>query len=402
MTNILQAGLELLLERFPLTPELQNAAARIASPVAPFLLPLNDREVSFERHPLDSLHHLLLSALGGQQTPNLGPMLQAVPDRLRNAIYFHVWDLATDPNKGGDRWGERNAMDDLPRLMNAVKAVAQERLESLPTPKKNSVYGTVYRMAHLPDVSDPQWGEHHAKDDTGRLIRALHRNNCLDIAGTKISWYAELEKNARFPSRPFHLYRQELAEGQICFINGMCTTFHAAREMALRLSHNSAQDRNVHCVYSATSDPASDVASGILGQGGIATPAVPLLLDQWQDFFETHGDSRLLQICHSRGAIEVNNALALLPPHLRQRIMVIAIAPACLIPEEMAFRVVNLVISSDPVPQIALNRHLLNAPHTVLLPDHTDSSNPHNMFGSSYLEWITPRLDAYIRTNSLD
>ena len=217
-----------------------------------------------------------------------------------------------------------------------------------------------------------------------------------------IDVFTKFEREAENHSCSFHLHLQEPERGQIGFINGMACTRETTRDNAGRISSVCAQGRNIHCVYSATTGIADrDIASGILGCGGIATPAVLLLLEQWQDFFEKDANSRLLQLCTSRGAIEVNNALELLPPELRQRLIVITIAPACLIPANMAYRVFNLVILSDPIPWSAHNRDLLTANHTVLLREHQDTRDPHNLHGSSYREWLTPRIDAYIRTNDI-
>jgi hypothetical protein len=258
-------------------------------------------------------------------------------------------------------------------------------------------------MANLPRTSDTSWGERYALEDTSRLIRALHRNECLEIAGRRIPCFTEFENEADNHSIPYHLYRQELERGQIGFINGMACTRENTERDATRISDDSSQRRNIHCVYSATTrNHDRDIASGILGCGGIATPAVPLLLNQWQDFFEKDTGSRFLQLCTSRGSIEVNNALTLLPPELQRRLIVITIAPACLIPADRAFRVFNLVIPSDVVPMTGLNRHLLQEEHTVWLQEHTDTpTDPHNLHGSSYREWLTPRIDAYIRTNDI-
>jgi hypothetical protein len=108
-----------------------------------------------------------------------------------------------------------------------------------------------------------------------------------------------------------------------------------------------------------------------------------------------------LQICYSRGAIEVCNALRQSPRDLQQKIIVIAIGPGCLIPSELAYKVINLVIPSDPIIKLAANRHLIDSPHTKILNKHTDCENPHDLQGSSYREQLGPMIDRYIRTNDI-
>ncbi|MBS0604727.1 MAG: hypothetical protein JSS60_06795 [Verrucomicrobia bacterium] len=401
MTGLLQTGLDLFVRNASIPPWMQETATRFASTAAPVFLAFSHREISFERHPLQTLHHLVKRAAQGENISDLGTKLDAVPEVLRNDIYFEVWSQATDPDKGGDKWGERNALANFPRLLGAIKTVAEKRLDALPTEKRNAVYGTIYTIADQPQVDDFYWGEHQAKADTERLIRALHRHQALDLRGTRIPYYSDLEKEAVVPSKRFHLYRPELAQGQICLINGMGTSFSGALSSALRLSDTAGQGYNVHCTYSATVNPQWDALSGFIGQGGSATPPVLHLLEQWQDFFETDESNRLLQFCTSRGAIEVNTALHILPEHLRQRIIVIAVAPACLIKRQMAYKVVNLVILADPVVQIAANRELLDAEHTIKLNPHSDTVNPHDMHGASFREKIAPYVDSFIRTNDI-
>lgn len=233
------------------------------------------------------------------------------------------------------------------------------------------------------------------------MICALNRHQHLEIFAKEIRVFSDLEKDAATPSCAFQLHRQELTLGQIGLHNGMYTSYTTAFNDACKLSTDCAQGHNLHCIYSATINLGWDMTSAVLGQGGIATPPVIKLLEQWQDFFEKEENSRLLQICHSRGAAEVNNALSFLPEELKQRIIVIAIAPACLIESDQAYKVVNLVILADPIVQVAANRHLLDSEHTIKLNSHSDTINPHDMHGSSYRSKIEPMIDTYIRTNDI-
>src|SRR6201999_150291 len=97
----------------------------------------------------------------------------------------------------------------------------------------------------------------------------------------------------------------------------------------------------------------------------------------------------------------VNYALSHLPKHLKQRIIVITVAPACLIAQEQAYKVLNLVILNDPVVQVAFQRNLLDSAHTLKLDLHSDTSNPHDMHGSSFKEKLASLIEMYIQTNDL-
>lgn len=384
-----------------LKPAYQNTITRLAAWASPLVLPYEKKEIALGRHPMQDLYRLVERKIRGEQIDRLSQVLINVPKKLRDDIFYEVWWQATDWNKGGEDWGELHALDNLPRLLSAIKAVADKTLDHLSPAKKNALYGTIYQIAGAPETRDSQWGEHYAKTDTERLIRALHRHHDLMIPGHTISVCSDLETGAAQPSRPYHLNRRELDRGQIGFHNGIGCSFEDAKTHALTLSDRCAQQYNLHCTYSATMGYRKDIASALLGQGGTVTSAVIHLLEQWQDFFERKESDRLLQICHSRGAVEVNTALGQLPPALRQRIIVVSIAPAYIIPQEMAYNVINLVIPSDPVVQVAANRQLLDSPHTHRLSNHTDTDNPHDMHGSSFQGKLIPLIANFIRTNDI-
>ncbi len=401
MVHLLQVGLDIVVRNSPLPAWMQDTLTMAAASAAPRFLPFENKEIPLGRHPLQTLYHLLERAIESQQPAELQEALNAVPENLRNALFYEVWSQATDPSKGGDKWGENHALSNTARLLNVIKTVAERKLDELSTSRKNAVFGTIYRLAGEPQTLDLQWGQHNAKCDTQRLIRALNRHQYLDVSAKEIRVYSDLEKDVEAPSCAFQLDRAELALGQIGLHNGMYTSFTKAYNDACKLSTDCAQGHNLHCVYSATINPGWDVTSAVLGQGGIATPPVIKLLEQWQDFFEKEENGRLLQICHSRGAVEVNNALSFLPEELKQRIIVIAVAPACLIAIDQAYKVINLVILADPTIQVAANRDLLDSEHTIKLDSHSDTINPHDMHGSSYRSKLAPMIDTYIRTNDI-
>ena len=381
-----------------ISPETQNKFAQLSATVAPLFFPFETKQITFDRHPLEALCHLLERSAPSE---DLQAALYRVPITLRNELFFEVWSQATDPNKGGEKWGEHNALVNRERLLNVIKSVAISKLNALPEPKKNLVFGTVYRMAGHPQTEDSQWGEHHAASNLKRLICALHRKQSLDIPGKDIKVCTEIERDLPIPSHFFHLSKPELPKGQIGFHNGMCNSAEAVLAHALRISRECAQGYNIHCSYSATVNLPIDTVSGFISQGGVITPPVLNLLELWLDFFESNDTDKKLEICHSRGAIEVYNALNELPVSLRQRIVVITVAPACLIPAHLAYQVINLIIESDAVVKIAANRELLDAPHTRKLPLHNDSFDPHDMHGSSYREQMTAMINTYIRTNQI-
>lgn len=285
-------------------------------------------------------------------------------------------------------------------LKRAVKKVAEELLNTLQASQKHAVYGTIYRLAGSPQTDDAKWGESHAKDDTELLLSALHRHHLLHLRGKTLSIWTGLERSAPKASCTYQLHKQELDEGQISFHNGMGASFDQTRRDAEAISQKVAQGYNLHCTYAAKVSDFWDMASAVLGQGGQHTPATVQLLDQWLRFFEKNDDKKLLQICTSRGVVEVRNALKELPHSLQRRIIVITIAPACLIDSSICHKAINLVVPSDPVVRRAANRHLMDDPKTTWkLQPHADNPDPHDLLGASFRKELVRLIDEYIRTN---
>ena len=79
-----------------------------------------------------------------------------------------------------------------------------------------------------------------------------------------------------------------------------------------------------------------------MGLNYIATEPVRQLHKMWNSFFEkSSANAKFLMICHSQGAIHVRNALLDYPPELRERILVVAIAPAAYIYKETCAKVIH-------------------------------------------------------------
>ncbi len=386
----------------------QQTVLSLSGKLLPRVCSFDKQIIALEPHPLLTLYHLIERSLKTQESIPLQQALSSVPESLRNGedgIYCEVWNQATDTDKAGENWGEVHALDDQARLLNVIRTVVMKRWNALSL-EKQVVVGSRMEKQGIPLDALPQ----HTK----QLISAMHRSQCLDIPGTEIKVYNSLEKNVETPSCRFHLERKELPKGQIGFINGIQNQLVHAKEHAIQISDKLAQGYNIHCTYSAKLEYGEDsklkssfwdVSSGILGQGGTLTPSVPLLLEQWLDFFEKDESSRLLQISHSRGAIEVNNALSLLPEHLKQRVIAINVAPACIMQSNAAYRVVNLVNLLDPIASVALNREMVDSDHTVIVEEIYDKPkrgfNPHSMHRTSFYNELEPLIDTFIRTNDI-
>jgi hypothetical protein len=377
------------------TSDFQTAIIEFASKVAPHAFPSEKREVSFDRHPLQTLYHLVERAIQSGESTGLQAALNAVPKSLRNNLFHTVWELSTDPLKGGYKWGENHALDDHCLLLKSVGLLAKKTWGALPQNKQDSVFNTLSRISH------PQQVQRDLTDcNVAKLIHSLHRHQALGISGTELSICSVLERGAVTPSHVFDLDRPEIPGRQLRFHNGMNNSIEDARAHALRIS-DLVGGYNLHCTYSPTVDINRDLASAFLSQSGVLVPSVLYLLEEWLDFFEKDDTNNLCQICHSRGAIEVNSALNLLPEHLKRRINVITLAPACLISQDKAFRVKNLVNLLDPVAHLATGKDQISSPHTILSDLHSDTLDPHTPHGASFKEILKSMAEAYIRSGDI-
>jgi hypothetical protein len=110
----------------------------------------------------------------------------------------------------------------------------------------------------------------------------------------------------------------------------------------------------VHGVWNATHGFWVDFRECFIGlYGYCATESVRLIQQEWDDFFEKAGlDEFLYMICHSQGVIQVRNSLMDYNEELRKRIIVLAIAPAAYIDEELCGHITHLVSDLDPITYI--------------------------------------------------
>jgi RHS repeat-associated protein len=130
-------------------------------------------------------------------------------------------------------------------------------------------------------------------------------------------------------------------------VNGMNTNFEDFSRNFTYLREN--LNHNIYAVHSATFGIAFDSIRCFLGYKGISCETVREIHRLWDAFFNRRPKGEMLWFCHSKGAIETNVALLTYSKELRERITVIAIAPAKFISPEICKDVVHLV-SLDLIP----------------------------------------------------
>lgn len=148
-------------------------------------------------------------------------------------------------------------------------------------------------------------------------------------------------------SQAFTIEGKHQESCHICWINGINNTFEECEKSGTYLQ-NLAGGHAIAGIYNCTHGPLVDILeAAFLNYPGYSPNTAQLLQKEWRKFHEAMRDqpnARLLQICHSQGTIAVKNALTEAPSEIRDRVIVIAIAPAAVVCQH-GF-VLNLIITS--------------------------------------------------------
>jgi hypothetical protein len=153
---------------------------------------------------------------------------------------------------------------------------------------------------------------------------------------------------------------------------------------------------------------------------GISPNTSNLLTDNWIAFHEENKhnpNARYFQLCHSQGAIHLRNALAKAPQEIRDRVIVVAIAPATVIPEDMCFQSFNYASKKDIVPlgelvfagaldtrEIGISpvveMALEHRKELILLDPHPDATGiDHDFRSPTFEKIIKDHIEDYYRKN---
>ena len=127
------------------------------------------------------------------------------------------------------------------------------------------------------------------------------------------------------------------------------------------------------------------------------TEAVKNLQARWDAHFLHAGPgSFLYHECHSEGAIITRNALMRYPEELRQRIIVVAIAPGAYIDDKYAHSVTHYRSTADIVPLFDFVGALRCSHSTVVLSPHPKAPIfDHSISSPTYQKARQFELDSY-------
>lgn len=107
-------------------------------------------------------------------------------------------------------------------------------------------------------------------------------------------------------------------------------------------------------IYNHSNGPIVDLAE-VFYHNYLGGPAEPqnLLIQKWTDFHEKNKDrpeAKILHVCHSQGTIYTKNAIDHLPEEIRNRLIIVAIAPAMVISKDLCYDSFNYASDKDIVP----------------------------------------------------
>lgn len=153
-------------------------------------------------------------------------------------------------------------------------------------------------------------------------------------------------------STVFEIPGTRLAHGAIGGINGMGNNLDEAKANGQYLAQLS-QHHHIEWTHNCShSIPIDVIETIVLNYQGFSAPA-KLLKENWEKFHEAHKNNpnaKYLQFCHSQGALHVRNALLNAPKEIRDRVIVVAIAPAAIVPRNLCFDSFNYASKGDPIP----------------------------------------------------
>lgn len=204
-----------------------------------------------------------------------------------------------------------------------------------------------------------------------------------------------IEKEKQKKDRMFFCGLHQIADLGISWINGIMNKLKESHATARALSEM-ADDHYVTFVHNESHGFISDLVRCFFELYFYAqTKAVKNLQARWDAHFRfASPGSFLFHFCHSEGAIITRNALMKYPEELRQRIIVVAIAPGAYIEGKYAHRVTHYRSTRDVVPLFDFVGAYRCRDSTVVLKPHPQASwFDHSVDSPTYRRAIHEELD---------
>jgi len=219
-------------------------------------------------------------------------------------------------------------------------------------------------------------------------------------------------------SRFYKTEGSSIEDKDISLINGIDNTFEEALSSANYI-RSLGTDLSIEGTYNHSNGKLMDLLEVFTcNYNGFSPNTGNLLISRWTNFYNRNIDrpnAKILHFCHSQGAIHTRNALMKLPKEIRNRIIVVNIAGATVIPEEMCFHAHNYVSKKDIVhygEDLALSIALLaddedradflrsfvdNKSQIIYLEPHEGATGiDHSILSPTYASTIRKHLIEYL------
>jgi len=185
-------------------------------------------------------------------------------------------------------------------------------------------------------------------------------------------------------SKNYSLNRTSFPRGEIGFSNGVNTNFLSVQNHAEYIS-NLSGGYNVNYTHNATHGLFTDLYEARCNINKVTTEPSRVVQERWRSFFaRSHPKELCLEICQSQGAAHVRNALLGMSKNERQRIIILAVAPAVIIPKNLARDVYNIFSSADDIYLFDRKGWKANKQEATFLPPYSGARIKRAIFKHLY------------------
>lgn len=341
---------------------------------------------------------------------------------------------ALDKLQKGD--GQKNPEPTIPSSPQALASPVQSlSLDPIPlscqqpSPNPFNAFKEIKPMeSPIPLQSDKHWFDNQYTNyqvvEPLSLPNKSWIANCFETIGREM-----IDPDLLDPNKPLPSYQPSqtfITQGirdkhlRIGFINGMNNTYEEGfsnTDYARRFTNN----KSMEFVYNKTHGPIVDALEIVaLNLRGRSPNTADELLKNWIQFHKENADlpnAKYLQECHSQGAIHVLNALKQAPKEIRDRIIVLAIAPAVVVPKALCYNSYNYACKKDFIPQAEFVYRVVSSRNQfgmtrkklikivedhnelILVVAHPEDKDTHSFQAKTYTKRIEYHVDEYITLN---
>lgn len=189
-------------------------------------------------------------------------------------------------------------------------------------------------------------------------------------------------------------------DSHIFYVNGINNSFDEAKTNAQFIS-DMTSNLNVHGTYSPTQGLFTDCVNYFRRFHRKHSSPAKALKHQIKEHIHNHPSQPILIVCHSNGAVITRNALELLDDEERQKVSVVAIAPAAFIPEHLCKSVTHYESENDFVPKLDRKgrRKAKNKDNIITLKPHPKAPLfDHSLTSPTYEEPLKEEIAKHLET----